>query len=201
MPGEKDDPTIVHTGEAALRLSTGGSLSKREAEPGEMTLEAAVRRDFVQLRVPIYRYLVIGFGRPAEAEEIVQDAFYQYYKCLAEGRVIHYTRGWLFQVSHNLAINRRKHEKFFDPLVDEAWQRLEQMHPDPAPNPEQRLLQREKFTQIHRAMKQLTLQERQCMHLRAEGFRYREIGEILGISDRTVNEYLRRAIRKLKERG
>jgi RNA polymerase sigma factor (sigma-70 family) len=48
-------------------------------------------------------------------------------------------------------------------------------------------------------MKRLSLQEKQCLHLRAEGFRYREIGDILGISANAVNEYLRRAMRKLKE--
>jgi RNA polymerase sigma-70 factor, ECF subfamily len=48
------------------------------------------------------------------------------------------------------------------------------------------------------AMKRLSLQEKQCLHLRAEGFRYREIGEILGVSTSAVNEYLQRAMRKLR---
>ena len=39
--------------------------------------------------------------------------------------------------------------------------------------------------------------ERQCLNLRAEGLRYREIGEILGIATPTVGEFLRRAIKKM----
>jgi RNA polymerase sigma-70 factor (ECF subfamily) len=80
-----------------------------------------------------------------------------------------------------------------------TFEELCRLLPDAAPNPEQLLLQREKFARLFMAMQRLSLQEKQCLHLRAEGFRYREIGEILGVSADTVNEYLRRAMRKLKE--
>ncbi|MBK6724628.1 MAG: helix-turn-helix transcriptional regulator [Acidobacteria bacterium] len=50
-------------------------------------------------------------------------------------------------------------------------------------------------------MKRLTLNERQCLYLRAEGFRYREIAEIMNIGVPTVGEYLRRSIDKLGDQG
>jgi DNA-directed RNA polymerase specialized sigma24 family protein len=49
----------------------------------------------------------------------------------------------------------------------------------------------EKYTRLHTAIGRLTLPERQCLHLRAEGFRYREIAEILEVGVPTVGEYLR----------
>jgi len=63
--------------------------------------------------------------------------------------------------------------------------------------PEQRAQRLEDFAIVHDAMKRLSLQERQCLNLRAEGLRYREIGEILGIATPTVGEFLRRAIKKM----
>jgi RNA polymerase sigma-70 factor (ECF subfamily) len=189
-------PEIGPTSEVALRRFPA-------ALPGfiqeMMTLEQDVIRLFEQWRTPMCEYLVIIFGHPAEAEEIVQEAFLQLYQTMRAGQTITNPRGWLFRVAHNLAVNRRKHDKFFDPLDAATFEELSRRLPDTAPSPEQRLLQQEKFARLHAAMKRLSLQEKQCLHLRAEGFRYREIGDILGISANAVNEYLRRAMRKLKE--
>jgi len=46
-------------------------------------------------------------------------------------------------------------------------------------------------------LKHLTLQERRCMELRAEGLRYREIAEVLSVRIPTVQTTLDRAIRKI----
>jgi len=47
------------------------------------------------------------------------------------------------------------------------------------------------------SLKWLSAQELQCLLLRAEGLRYREISEVLGIATSTVGEFLQRALRKL----
>ena len=40
-----------------------------------------------------------------------------------------------------------------------------------------------KETRLKRALSRLPEEQRQCLHLRAEGLRYREIGEVLGRGD------------------
>ena len=195
MPGDDARSGIGNDSQAALRLDADLPGFIGEA----MTPEQDVTGGFEQWSGPIYEYLVIVFGHPPEAEEVVQETFLQLYKSLQAGQTIHNTRGWLFRVAHNLAINQRKHEKFYDPLDDAAWDAIARALPDRAPDPEQRLLRHEKFARIHAAMKKLSMQERQCLQLRAEGFRYREIGEVLGINTKTVYEYLRRAVQKLKK--
>jgi RNA polymerase sigma-70 factor (ECF subfamily) len=47
-------------------------------------------------------------------------------------------------------------------------------------------------------MDQLSPQQKVCIHLRAEGMRYREIAEVLGVSISTVEEFLARAIARLR---
>jgi len=52
---------------------------------------------------------------------------------------------------------------------------------------------------LGQAVAALSPQQRQCLHLRTEGFRYREIAAILNISDSSVGEFLRRAIVRLRK--
>ena len=66
-------------------------------------------------------------------------------------------------------------------------------------NPEQDLLERERLTRFHRAVENLSDQQRRCLHLRLEGLRYPEIAAVLGISASAVGEFLRRAIVRLRK--
>src|SRR5215475_10905519 len=100
----------ANTLEAALRLETALPGFVEEA----IGLEQEIIRLFEQWRAPIYEYLTLVFGHPAEAEEIVQDAFLQFYNARRDGQTIDNPKGWLFRVAHNLAVNRRKRDKFFD---------------------------------------------------------------------------------------
>jgi RNA polymerase sigma-70 factor (ECF subfamily) len=71
------------------------------------------------------------------------------------------------------------------------------LYQDTSPTPEQKLIQQEKFDLLRIAVASLTAPERQCLHLRTKGLRYREIAEILDMSTTTVAETLYRVIEKL----
>ena len=162
-----------------------------------LTLEEKVTRYFEQWRDPVNRYLVAVFARPIEAEEITQEAFLQLYRSLHDGQSIGNVRAWVYRTAHNLAINRIKSRQFVELLDDDAWQELRQSLHDADPNPEQRLLQQEKFDRLRASIARLTIQERECLHLRTKGLRYREIAEILDLSTTGVAETLYRVIDKL----
>ena len=162
-----------------------------------LTLEEKVGQLFELLRDPIYLYLVTVLGNQAEAEDVSQEVFLELYRALHRGRVINNVRFWLFRVAHNLAFKRREKKQRDQHMDHRPWDELREMLPDPGLNPEQRVLQMERFERLHAAMAWLSPQEVQCLHLRAEGFRYREIGEILHINEKTAAEFLRRGIRKL----
>jgi RNA polymerase sigma-70 factor (ECF subfamily) len=70
---------------------------------------------------------------------------------------------------------------------------------DPAVNPEQSLLERERQVRFARAVANLSDQQRRCLHLRLEGLRYAEIASVLGISASAVSEFLRRAVARLRK--
>jgi RNA polymerase sigma-70 factor, ECF subfamily len=162
-----------------------------------LTLEEKVTRYFEQWRDPVHRYVVAAFGDPAEAEDITQEAFLQLYRCLHGGQSIANVRAWVFRTAHNVASNRLRSEQFIE-LFDEAgWEDLRQTLKDAAANPEQRLLELEKFNRLRVAIARLTPAERQCLHLRTKGLRYREIAEILGLGTSTIAETLYRVLDKL----
>ena len=65
---------------------------------------------------------------------------------------------------------------------------------DPNGDIEARVLHRERMNLLGVS---LSSRESQCMQLRAEGLRYREIAEILGVRVPTVQTLLARAVKKL----
>jgi RNA polymerase sigma-70 factor, ECF subfamily len=149
-----------------------------------------------ELRKPLLRYLVCLGLTADEAQDVVHDAFLRLQRHLADGGARDNIRGWLFRVAHNQARNRQAsyHRRFAEPLDASAD------FPAVQATPEQSLLKREKLHRLSAAMRELAEAERQCLLLRAEGLRYREIGEVLGMATSTVGDTIERAIRKLVEK-
>jgi RNA polymerase sigma-70 factor (ECF subfamily) len=99
-------------------------------------------------------------------------------------------------VAHNRARNQQTSydRRFSEPLEGEVDTALDER------TPERRMLQQERFRQLASAVRLLTDQERECLLLRGEGLRYREIGEVLGLPTSTVGDTVERAIKKLAEK-
>jgi RNA polymerase sigma-70 factor (ECF subfamily) len=152
---------------------------------------------FDELREPVYRYLLCVSACAADADEIVQETFLKLYQHLHAGGTQDNLRGWVFRVAHNIGVNKLKSRKHLAPSGPEQLPELNASGADPAPGPEELLLRKEKMIRLHAAISTLSEQQRQCLYLRAEGFRYREIAQILGVTISTVEESLRRAIKKL----
>ncbi|HEY4049914.1 MAG TPA: sigma-70 family RNA polymerase sigma factor [Acidobacteriaceae bacterium] len=149
-----------------------------------------------ELRKPLLRYLIcLGLSND-EAQDVVQDVFLTLQRHLASGGSQENIRGWVYRVAHNQARNRQTsyERRFAAPLeaaIDSASEEA---------TPEHTLLEKEKFRLLEQAIRLLRDTERECLLLRAGGLRYREIGEVLGISTSTVADTVERAIKKLAEK-
>jgi len=156
-------------------------------------LEEQVTRAFEDARDDVYRYLMT-FGLPApEAQEAAQEVFLRLYLALRKGEVIHNTRAWIFRVAHNLGIDLRAKDHYRPLGAD-----MEAGLLDRGPGAEKELIERERMTRIGDAWKTLSPQQQQCLHLRAEGLRYREIADAMSISISTVRQFLSRGIARLQ---
>jgi RNA polymerase sigma-70 factor, ECF subfamily len=149
-----------------------------------------------ELRKPLLRYLVCLGLSSDEAQDVVQDAFLSLHRHLASGGSQENIRSWLFRVAHNGARNRQnRYDRRFGAPIDP-----EMDAPVDHATPELAVLEKEKFWQLEKAMNQLNGAERECLLLRAEGLRYREIGEVLGMATSTVGDTVERAVKKLAEK-
>lgn len=164
-------------------------------ETSSAKIEADVEQAYRETRGAICSYLVCLGVPAAQAQEVTQEVYLRLYQTMRKGEQIMSLRAWLFRVAHNLGLKVRSSEKAFRTLPLN-W---EQYMPAVAESPEQSLLGREKMRKVQEAVATLSPQQRNCLYLRSEGLRYREIADVLGVSSSTVNEFLRRAISRLAE--
>jgi RNA polymerase sigma-70 factor (ECF subfamily) len=163
-------------------------------------LEQTITQLYDTLRPPLYRYLINIGVLPQDVEEVVQESFLRLYQHIQSGGNEDNLRGWIFKVAHNLSVNILKGRRRQVEITPELWEQLSQSASDQAAGPEEQLLQKERVGRIHDWLADLTQLQRDCLNLRVEGFRYREIGEILNIGTSTVAGSLRNAITGIVKR-
>ena len=173
------------------------SASRGKEASGPGRLEEVVVRLFDEHRERVYRYLLNLAICPEEAEEITQETFLRLYQHLSKKGREDNLRGWIFRVAHNLAITGRQQRRRLVFPSPSEWEDFDESSMAAAQNPEEMLLLKEKMTRVHLTMNSLSMQQRECLSLRVEGLRYREISVILGVTVSTVAESLRRALVKL----
>jgi RNA polymerase sigma-70 factor, ECF subfamily len=153
---------------------------------------------FKEYRNPLLRY-VLAFGiRPDDGEDIVQDVFLFLHRHIQLGRSRHNLRGWIFRVAHNLALKRHNANRRY--LAATALQKDEAKSApqlDPALNPEEHLATNRRQQRLLAVMGALPKQDRLCLYLRAEGLRYREIANVLGMSLGAVSVSLTRSLERI----
>jgi RNA polymerase sigma-70 factor (ECF subfamily) len=167
------------------------------------SLDEAARLELVlghydREQLPLRRYLIFLGLDEESAREIVQDAFLRLHEHLLAGGDQTHLRGWLYRVAHNLARNAQAahRAKKTDRLEDAT---LNGDPADAAISAEDQLLGRERAVRLEAAMTQLSTAQRECLALRAQGLKYREIAEALHLSVSTVGENVQRGLERLKD--
>ena len=178
---------------ASSALHESVLASAREKSDAHMTLSEKVLALFEQLRSPVFRYLLRKTRNAGDAEDLTQEAFLRLCRHLQEERPLDNPKAWLFTVANNLAIDRIRNESNVMDLDESTWREIEDSRSGLQIDPEKLLLQHERHDRLHIAVLNLTPLQRQCLHMRAEGLRYREIAVLLGISMSTVADAVRRA--------
>jgi RNA polymerase sigma-70 factor (ECF subfamily) len=156
--------------------------------------EDETERLFVEARDDVYRYLLTLGLHPPQAQDATQEVFLRLYVALKKGEAIQNTRAWVFRVAHNFGLNVRARQDSGLPFEPE----LECCLPAPGKDPEQALIERERMARLQNAIAGLSEQQKSCLFLRAEGLRYQEIAQVIGVGTSTVGEFLRRAITRLR---
>ena len=139
------------------------------------------------------RYALQSTHRLTLAEDIVQEALMLLYKDVRLGKRIDNPKAWTFCVvrrliSKEVKTSRREesvHE--FLSMMDQPSANLMDIEAD---------FEADHVTQL---LSILTPREQEVILLRMAALKYREIGDRLGISPKSVNTFLTRALRKLQK--
>jgi RNA polymerase sigma-70 factor (ECF subfamily) len=172
----------------ALRTSTRWTTH-------DCSIEEEVLNLFDLMCKRLLRYAV-SFGISVQdGEDIVQEVFLALFHHLQQNRSNDNLYGWLFRVTHNLALKSRL-KTVREPAVF-GLREVERLDPDP--DPEARMLFGERYTRLQAALHALPPDDQLCLWLRSEGLRYREIAKIVGISLGSVSASLSRSLARLEQ--
>ena len=174
---------------ALLRAKDAGVRDTRDQ------LEEEVVGLFERFRGPLLRYLVsCGLAFP-DGEDVIQEVFLSLFQHLQAGKSSENLPGWLFRVAHNLALKRRHRIRRDSDARAEAA--AEDKGIDQGPSPEDQVVIAQTQKRLLAVVLALPEQDRRCLFLRAEGLRYREIAEILGMSLGAVSLSLARSLARM----
>lgn len=144
---------------------------------------------------PLWSYLSRMTGSPQQADDLLQEAYYRFYRAGARHEDEAHRRNSLFQIATNVARDAmRRSRRVHDVPLDEEDSSLT-LPVSAAPVPERQAAIR---TDLARAMKQLEPMQRELLWLAyAQGSSHEEIAEILGLRAISIRTLLRRAKQKL----
>jgi RNA polymerase sigma-70 factor (ECF subfamily) len=166
-----------------------------------------------------FNYLVVKYHRPmihflyrmvhnqAVAEELAQEVFLRVYRARDSYRAEARFSTWLYRIATNLAVNHARdtrHERAAQTVYLDAPDEETGTTPDLAddePSVEQRLLRDERMAAIRSHV--MALPERQRMAVlmhKYQGMDYRQIGEVLKLSESATKSLLFRAYQTLRDK-
>lgn len=142
------------------------------------------------------RYLVHS---KEEAEEIVNDVFFEVWQNRDKLHEIKREKVWLLAITHNKAISHLRKKKHFasSVILDEV---SEQTIPADLQTPDERLISQEEMERINSIINKLPPRCKQVFVLaKIEKLLYKDIADILGISVKTINTHVAKALRLISE--
>ena len=180
------------------------------ADPGTATDRARLEERFEQEALPLMPELYAAAMRltrnPADAEDLLQEAYLRAFRGFASFEEGTNLRAWLYRILTNAYINtyRKKQRQPQTISADDApeWYLYDQLTDEgKEPSAEAEVLESLPDEEVQAALAELPEQFRMAVLLAdVEGFSYKEIAEILDIPIGTVMSRLHRGRRALEKR-
>jgi RNA polymerase sigma factor (sigma-70 family) len=183
-------------------MKNAASLERMPIEQDQRISKAVQReqvrlRDFIRRRVP----------DPRDAEDILQDVFFELVEANRLLMPIEHVTGWLFRVARNRIIDlfrKKKPESFGETAVadeDDELLRLEDLLPSPAAGPEALYARNVLLAELELALDELPEEQREVFVAHElEGRSFKEMAAETGVSINTLLSRKRYAVLHLRER-
>ena len=145
---------------------------------------------------PLWAYLSRITGNRQEADDLLQEAYYRFYRAGAKHESESHRRNSLFQIATNLVRDAaRRAKRHEDVPLPEDDSTLDALPASSTSTPERQAATR---TDLARAMQHLDPTQREMLWLAyAQGASHEEIGEVMGLRAVSIRTLLLRARKKL----
>jgi RNA polymerase sigma factor (sigma-70 family) len=169
----------------------------------DQRISKVVQRERLRLRNFIRRHV----PDPRDAEDILQDVFYELVEANRLLMPIEHVTGWLFRVARNRITDlfrKKKPESFSDTAVadeDDELLRLEDLLPSPDAGPEALYARNVLLAEVELAVDELPEEQREVFVAHEwEGRSFKSMSAETGVSVNTLLSRKRYAVRHLRER-
>lgn len=164
----------------------------KKIDPQSICKEVNFDLVYKELVKPLYHFIYYKCGDQALAEDLVQEAFIKLWENCSKVKKKQ-AKAYLFTVARNLFLNKVSKKKVALKFIQQLDHRKEQE------NPETLLRQKEFQDQLQLAIHQLPENQRIVFLLsRIDQLKYREIAELLEISQKAVEKRMHKALISLR---
>ena len=159
--------------------------------------EISFRNDVLPLKNKLFRLALRITLNREEAEDVVQDTMIKVWNARERWQDLESIEAFSLTIARNLSLDRiKKKENQNDSIENE---KIEQ--PDTASTPSERMIQKDKLSIVRNIINELPEKQRSCLQLRdIEGKSYKEIADILSITEDQVKVNIFRARQTVKQR-
>jgi RNA polymerase sigma-70 factor (ECF subfamily) len=205
------NPVLLQNLEAAEKLHFQGDFAHMDDAAIMLELRAGNMAGFDFLiqkyRKPIIHFMYRMVRNQAIAEELAQEVFLRVYRSRETYRAEARFSTWLYRIATNLGVNYardNRHERMASTIYLDETDTETGTTPDVAdttPGAEAGLLHRERLNAIRQHVMELPERQRVAvlMH-KYEGLDYRQIGDVLKLSESATKSLLFRAYQTLREK-
>ncbi|KAA2242537.1 RNA polymerase sigma-70 factor [Chitinophaga agrisoli] len=156
----------------------------------------AYQQLFLVMETPLIAFIKALVGATEVAEELYSDLFVKIWARRKTLPATQYPRNYIYTMARNLALDYLKKER---PLHSIEFHEIDPLTvQDQAPTPEEQVISKEMIRKIESAINVLPARCRLIFKMvKEDGFKYKEVAALLGISVNTVEVQMSIALKKV----
>ena len=160
--------------------------------------EISFRNDVLPLKNKLFRLALRITLNREEAEDVVQDTLMKVWNSRDKWQQLESIEAYSLTIARNLSLDRiKKMDNQNDSLEEQTTERLDET----SSTPSERMIQKDKLNIVRNIINELPEKQRSCLQLRdIEGKSYKEIADILSITEDQVKVNIFRARQTVKQR-
>ena len=160
--------------------------------------EISFQNDVLPLKNKLFRLALRITLNREEAEDVVQDTLIKVWNARDRWQELDSNEAYSLTIARNLSLDRiKKMENQNDSLEEQNTERLDEN----TSTPSERMIQKDKLDIVRNIIDELPEKQRSCLQLRdIEGKSYKEIADILSITEDQVKVNIFRARQTVKQR-